>query len=327
MRAAWYDRKGRAREVLEVGDLPDPEPGPGEVRIRTSASGINPGDVGKRWGLPGAPMPFPRVIPHSDGSGVIDAVGSGVDGQRVGQNVWCYGAQSYRPFGTAAEYCVVPDALAVRLPDDADTILLDQAACLGIAGITGYRALFADGPLDGLTALIYGAAGGVGSIATQMAVRDGARVIGVVRTPAQQDFVRGLGAHEVFLTSDPHLLADVRKAAPDGVNRIAEVDFAGHIEFNSKIVAVGATISSYYSSDARPHIPYWPLGFADTNLRLLGSDDFAPAVKAHAAAELTAALLDGGLRISISERLPLDRIATAHEHIERGGGGRVLLGL
>jgi NADPH2:quinone reductase len=327
MRAAWYDRKGRAREVLEVGDLPDVEPGPGEVRIRVSASGINPGDVGKRWGGPGAPMPFPRIIPHSDGAGVIDAVGSGVDEQRLGQKVWCYGAQSYRPFGTAAEYCVVPDALAVRLPDDADTDLLDQAACLGIAGITGYRALFADGPPHGLTVLVYGAAGGVGSIAVQMAVRAGARVIAIVRTPAQRDFVRGLGAHEVFLTGNPHLLDDVRKAAPDGVNRIAEVDFAGHIEFNARIIAAGATISSYYSADARPHIPYWPLGFADTNLRLLGSDDFALEVKAHAAAELTAALLDGSLRISATERLPLDRVAIAHEHVERGTPGRVLLRL
>jgi NADPH2:quinone reductase len=327
MRAAWYDRKGRAREVLEVGDLPDPEPGPGEVRIRISASGINPGDVGKRWGPPGAPMPFPRVIPHSDGAGVIDAAGSSVGKERLGQKVWCYGAQSYRPFGTAAEYCVVPDALAVRLPDDADSHLLDQAACLGIAGITGYRALFADGPLHGLTVLVYGAAGGVGSITVQMAVRAGARVIAIVRTPAQRYFVRGLGAHEVFLTGNPHLLDDVRKAAPDGVNRIAEVDFAGHIEFNARIIAVGATISSYYSADARPHIPYWPLGFADTNLRLLGSDDFAPEVKAHAAAELTAALLDGSLRISVTERLPLDRVAIAHEHVERGTPGRVLLHL
>lgn len=107
----WWQRAGRGIARLAVGDLPDPEPGPGEVRIRISASGINPGDVGKRMGLPGAPMPFPRVIPHSDGAGVIDAAGDGVDQQRVGQQVWCYGAQSYRAFGTAAEYCVVPEPL------------------------------------------------------------------------------------------------------------------------------------------------------------------------------------------------------------------------
>jgi hypothetical protein len=160
--------------VLVVGDLPAPQPGAGEVRIRISTSGINPGDVGKRSGGPGAPMPFPRVIPHSDGAGVIDAVGPGVDDQRLGQWVWCYGAQSYRPFGTAAEYSVVPDALAMALPDTVDTDVLDQSACLGIAGITAHRALFADGPVGGLDVLVYGAAGGVGSIATQLAARAGA---------------------------------------------------------------------------------------------------------------------------------------------------------
>ena len=325
MRAAWYDRRGPARDVLVVGDLPDPQPGAGEVRIRISASGINPGDVGKRSGGPGAPMPFPRVIPHSDGAGVIDAVGPGVDDQRLGQQVWCYGAQSYRPFGTAAEYTVVPDALAVPLPETADTNMLDQAACLGIAGITAYRALFADGPIGGLNVLVYGAAGGVGSIVTQLAARDGAHVMGVVRTSAQQDTVRALGAHQVFLAEDPDLAERIRAAAPDGVHRIAEIDFAGHIDLNAQIIAVGATISSYYSTQQRPAIPYWPLGFADTTLRLLGSDDFTPQVKAHAARELTSALVEGTLHIPVVERLPLDHIATAHEHIERGTHGRVLL--
>jgi NADPH:quinone reductase len=325
MRAAWYDRRGPARDVLVVGHLPEPEPGPGEVRIRISASGISPGDVGKRSGWPGARMPYPRVIPHSDGAGVIDAAGADVSEGRLGQRVWCYGAQSYRPFGTAAEYCVVPSPLAVPLPDTAGAELLDQAACLGIAGITGYRALFADGSVRGLTALVYGAAGGVGSIATQMAVRAGAEVIGVVHRPDQQAMVRAFGAHEVFLADDADLAGKIRKLAPDGVHRIADVDFARHIDLNAAIIAIGATISSYYSSQDRPSLPYWPLGFADTTLRVLGSDDFAPEVKAHAASELTGALLDGTLRIPIAERLPLDDIAIAHEHVGVGTRGRVLL--
>lgn len=125
MRAAWYDHRGPAREVLEVSALPDPEPGLGEVRIQIIASGMNPGDVKKRAGWQGAPMPFPRVIPHSDGAGTIDSVGPGVDEKRIGQKVWCYGAQSYRAFGTAAEYCVVPNPLAVRIPDDSDTDTLE----------------------------------------------------------------------------------------------------------------------------------------------------------------------------------------------------------
>ncbi len=304
MHAAWYDRRGPARDVLLVGDLPDPQPGPGEVRIRISVSGINPGDVKKRSGWQGSPMPYPRVVPHSDGAGVVDAVGPGVDEERIGQTVWCYAAQSYRPFGTAAEYCVVPDALAVPLPEDADADMLDQAACLGIAGITGYRAVFADGPVEGLTVLVHGAAGGVGSIAVQMAARAGATVIATVRRASQIDTVRSQGAQHVHLADDPHLVERVRAIAPDGVHRIAEVDLADHIDADADLIAVGGTISSYFSSADRPGIPYWKLGFADVTLRLLGSDDFPPAVKADAAAHLTAALLDGTLRIPVSDRFP-----------------------
>jgi NADPH:quinone reductase len=325
MRAAWYDRRGPARDVLVVGELPDPEPGPGEVRIRVSVSGMSPGDLKKRAGWQGAPMPYPRVVPHSDGAGVIDRTGPDVDLGRVGQLVWCYGAQSYRAFGTAAEYVVVPEALAVPLPASASPDVLDQAACLGIAGITGYRAVFADGSVSGLTVLVHGAAGGVGAIASQMALRDGAQVLGVVRDAAQQRTVLDFCSRQAFLADEPDLAAKVRQAAPEGVHRIADLDLAAHIDLNAEIIAVGATISSYYSSADRPEIPYWKLGFADTTLRLLGSDDFTPEVKAHAAGELTSALLDGALRIPIAERLPLAEIATAHEHVEQGGKGRVLL--
>jgi NADPH:quinone reductase len=111
MRAAWYETQGPAREVLRVGDMADPAPGPGEMRIRIAASGINPGDIKKRADAFGYGMPYPRVIPHSDGAGVVDALGAGVAAEWLGRRVWCYGAQSYRPFGTAADYTVVPAAL------------------------------------------------------------------------------------------------------------------------------------------------------------------------------------------------------------------------
>lgn len=327
VRAAWYDRRGPAREVLEVGELPDPEPGPGEVRLRIRCSGLSPGDVKKRAGWQGSPMPFPRVVPHSDGAGVIDAVGPGVDPTRVGQTAWCYGAQSYRPSGTAAERCVVPDALAVRLPDGAAPELVEQAACLGIAGITGYRAVFPDGPVDGLAVLVHGATGGVGCIATQMAVRGGALVIATVRSESQLDAARALGAQRVIVAGAPDLAAQIRAVAPAGVHRIAEVDLADHIDLDAEVVALGGTISSYATSVDRPEIPYWPLGFSDVVLRLLGSDDFSPAVKAHAAAELTDALVEGALRIPVTERLPLDEVARAHELVEAGHSGRVVIEL
>jgi NADPH2:quinone reductase len=327
MRAAWFEKRGPAREVLAVGDMPDPQPGPGEVRIKVQVSGLSPGDVKKRSDWQGSAMAFPRVIPHSDGAGVIDEVGSGVSADRVGTRVWCYGAQSYRPFGTAAQFVVVPSALAVPLPSSCEhdaRWLAEQAACLGIAGITGYRAVFADGPVAGLQVLVHGAVGGVGAIATQMARRGGATVIAVVHA-GQQERARTLGASHVLDSARADLAESVRALAPNGVDRIADVDFGAHIDLNAQIVAIGATIASFATSTDRPAIPYWTLGFADTCLRLLGSDDFTPTVKADAAAELTDALVEGALRSVIAERVPLERIAEAHEMVEAGAAGRVLV--
>ncbi|GLS32668.1 NADPH2:quinone reductase [Mesorhizobium albiziae] len=331
MRAAWYEKRGAARDVLVVGELPDPNPGEGEVRIRLAVSGISPGDVKKRSGWQGAPMPYPRVIPHSDGAGVIDAVGLRVSEDRLGQRVWCYGAQSYRPFGTAAEMVVVPVTLAVRLlassAGSSELEMAEQAACLGIAGITAHRAIFADGPVAGKTVLVHGAAGGVGSIAVQLARWDGAQTIAIVRDPSQRNAVAALGANHVFVASDPDLVGQIRQVAPDGVHRIAEVDFASHIELDAAVIAVGGVISSYYSSQDRPEIPYWQLGFADVTLRLLGSDDFPPSIKDSAARELTYALAVGALRVKVATRLSLEEIASAHELVERGVGGRVVIDL
>lgn len=178
MLASWYDDQGPAADVLHVGELPDPVPGPREVRVRVTVSGVNPGDTKKRRGWLGSSMPYPRVIPHSDAAGVIDAVGAGVDARRVGQRVWVYGAQSYRPFGTAAQYTVVPADLAVPLPGHLSDEL---GVSLGIPGITAHRTVFADGPVDGRLILVHGVLGGVGSLAAQLAHWAGATVIATVR--------------------------------------------------------------------------------------------------------------------------------------------------
>src|ERR1700735_321031 len=156
MKAAWYEKQGPAREVLTVGEMPDPAPGPGELRIRIATSGVNPGDIRKRQDDFGYGMPYPRVIPHSDGAGQVDQVGDGVSSDWLGRRVWCYGAQSYRQYGTAAEFTVVPEALAVPLPDG---VIFEQGACLGIPGITSHRAVHIAGPVNGRTVLVQGAAG------------------------------------------------------------------------------------------------------------------------------------------------------------------------
>jgi NADPH2:quinone reductase len=176
--AAWYERPGPAADVLEIGEMPDPEPGWGEVRVRLTTSGINPGDTKKRGDWVAYGMPYPRVIPHSDGAGVIDAVGEEVDAGRIGHRVWVYGAQSYRPFGTAAQLTVVPEDQAVTLPDEVSD---EVGACLGIPGITAHRAVFSDGPVAGKAVLVHVVLGGVGWLAAQLAAWRGATVIGTVR--------------------------------------------------------------------------------------------------------------------------------------------------
>ena len=161
MKAPCYERQAPASEVLVIGGMQMPGPGPGEVRIRVSSSGVNPGDVKKRQDTFGVGMSYPRVIPHSDGAGVIDHVGNGVSGSRVGERVWCFGAQNYRPFGTAAEYAVVQAEQAIVLPEG---IFFEQGACLGIPGITAHRAVHVAGPVDSHTLLVQGGAGAVGAM-------------------------------------------------------------------------------------------------------------------------------------------------------------------
>src|SRR6266852_5260218 len=151
MKAAWYERQGAARDVLSVGEMDVSLPLAGEVRIRIAFSGVNPGDVKKRQDAFGVGMPYPRVIPHSDGSGTVDAVGEGVSREWIGRRVWCFGAQTYRPFGTAAEYTVVPFNQMVPLPEK---VSMEQGACLGIPGITAHRAVHVAGPIDGRTVLV-----------------------------------------------------------------------------------------------------------------------------------------------------------------------------
>lgn len=274
------------------------------MRVRLTFSGVNPGDVKKRAGWRGSAMRYPRVVPHSDGAGVVDAVGRGVDRGRIAARVWVYGAQSYRAMGTAAEFTVVPEDQAVHLPDDVPD---EVGASLGIPGITAHCAVFGDGPVDGLTVLVHGVRGAVGAIAAQLATAGGATVIGAGRRSE---------------------VADIRSQAPLGVDRIIEVSFGANIDLNAQVVAPGAVIASYSSAEERPAIPYWPLAFENVTIRLLGSDDFPPEAKQRAARDLTSAAAAGELDVHIAETFPLEEIAAAHDAVAAGGSkGRVLLRL
>ena len=322
MIAAWYDRQGPAAEVLRVGELPAAEPGPGEVRVRLTVSGANPGDMKKREGWLGSPMAFSRIVPHSDGAGVIEAVGPGADPARIGRRVWVYGAQSYRPFGTAAQTTVVPAALAVDLPD---AVSDETGACLGIPGITAHRAVFADGPVAGQVVLVHGVRGSVSSLAAQLARWAGATVIGTVRTGAETGQVsRTVADHVVSLGSDP--AAAIRRVAPDGVDRVIEVALSANADLDTAVVRNGAVVAAYASPGDRPALPFWPMLFANVTIRLLGSDDFPQDAKDAAARDLSAAAAQSALTVTVAETFPLARIAAAHEAIESGRApGRVLI--
>jgi NADPH2:quinone reductase len=328
MKAAWYEHQGPAGKVLVVGEMPDPNPSAGEVRIRLAASGINPGDLKKRENAFGIGMPYPRIIPHSDGAGVIDRVGDGVSPERVGQRVWCFGAQSYRPFGTAAEFTVVPAQQAIALPH---AVGFEIGACLGIPALTAHRAVHAGGPVGGRCVLIQGGSGGVGCLAVGLSRHaDAAMVVATVRSAAGEDVARSAGAHHVLRTDGVALreVADeLRRLAPGGFHHVVEVAFDANIEVDTMVLANEGSIAAYATNDPRPAIPFWDLLFRNARILLLGSDDFRLEQKLSAANDVNQMLSLGWQGLRLERTFPLQQIAAAHEYVgnKRGTGRAVLV--
>lgn len=322
MKAAWYEKQGRAREVLVVGQMDEPVPQAGEVRIRIVASGINPGDVKKRQDAYGYGMPFPRIIPHSDGAGIVDAVGEGVSREWIGRRVWCYGAQTYRPFGTAAEYTVVPVRQAVPLPDH---VPMEQGACLGIPTITAHRAVHVAGSVSGRTVLVQGGAGSVGACAVQLAHQAGARVIATCRSEHDREIAMLAGADETLLFGEG-LVERIREIAPEGIHHIVEVAFDANIEVDVEVLAQGGSIATYAANDFTPKIPFWLLVFSNVSVFFIGSDDVPADAKVGAAEAVNQAFIAGWQGFEIAERFSLDAIAQAHEFLEHPAKrGRVIV--
>jgi NADPH:quinone reductase len=329
MKAVWYETQGPARDVLVVGDMGDPEPGAGEVCIRVRASGINPGDLKKRQDAFGVGMAYPRVVPHSDGAGVIEKLGAGVPAHRLGERVWCYGAQSYRPYGTAAEFVVVPQTQAVWLPP---AVSFEQGACLGIPGLTAHRAVHAAGAIEGRTVLVQGAAGAVGSCAVGLACQGGARVIATVRSEVDAAVAQRAGAHEVLRTDGrtrQEIASAIQALAADGeVDHVVEVAFDANVEIDTEVLAIGGSICAYATTNPAPAVPFWPLLFKNIRVHFIGSDDVAPEAKRAAAQDLNRLFEAGWPGFAIDRRFPLDEAVSAHEYLEtRRGSGRVVLTL
>jgi len=316
MKAAWYEQTGPPVDVLKVGEISDPEPGEGEVRIRVFSSGINPGDVKKRQDTFGVGMAFLRIIPHSDGAGIIDAVGPGVEESRVGERVWCYGAQSYRPFGTAAEFCVVPKDQAVELPEG---VGFDVGACLGIPGLTAYRAVTVAGEPGGRNLLVQGGGGAVGQCATALAKSLGAFVVATVRADDDIKKAKAAGADEVIQTrsmNNADLTAAVLDLCPGGVDHIVEVAFNANIEADEAMLRQGGSVATFASGVPDPKIPFWLLVFKNVSIHFLGSDDFEKKTKVTGAGAINRALANGWKGPVIGARFGLDDIVSAHEAVE-----------
>ncbi len=324
MKAAWYEKQGAALDVLVVDEMDDPQPRGGEVRIHVAFSGVNPGDVKKRQNAFGVGMPYPRVIPHSDGSGTVEAVGEGVSREWIGRRVWCYGAQSYRAFGTAAEYTNVPLEQVAQLPEG---VPLEQGACLGIPGITAHRAVHVAGSVKGRTVLVQGGAGAVGACAVQLAHRAGARVIATCRAETDSEIASRAGADDVLLTGE-NLVERIRASAPDGVHHIVEVAFAANINTDAAVLAQGGSIATYATNAPTPEIPFWQLVFMNARMFFVGSDDVPPDAKIEATRTINQALEAGWRGLDIAEIVPLDQIARAHELVEHPvKPGRVIVAI
>lgn len=316
MKAAWYETTGPAADVLIIGTRPDPRPGPGEVRVRMATSGVNPSDVKSRAGLRG-PMSQPFQIPHSDGAGVIDAVGDGIDRARIGQRVYVWNAAWQRPCGTCAELVCLPEDQAVPLPDSIDFV---SAACLGIPGMTAAHAVFADGDVAGQTVLVTGGAGAVGEVAIQLARWGGARVIATVSGPDKAEVARAAGADAVinYRAGDP-VAAIMAATDGAGVDRIIEVEFGGNLAVSGAVIRPGGVIAAYGSMAApEPALPFYPLMFRHVTVRMLLVYLLNRQARGVVIDRLAAAMAAGAFAPRIALRVPLNETARAHEAVESG---------
>lgn len=318
MKAAYFEKYGPAAEVLEVGERETPNPGPGEVRVRLHASGVNPSDVKKRAGSQSAGIEQGYVIPHSDGAGVIDAAGEGIAKSRIGERVWVYQAQYQRRFGTAAEYVTLPAARAVHLPEKVD---FATGACLGIPAMTAHRCVFADGDVRGQTVLVTGAGGRVGYYAVQWAKSAGARVIGTAGRDEMLRDARNAGADTVLnYRTDDVAQRVLELTGGAGVERVIDVEFGANLATTLKLIRTNGIIATYASMGVRePVLPFYPLMFKDVTVRFVLVYTMPENAKHQATEDITRFLRAGKLRHRVAERYSLADVARAHEVIERGG--------
>lgn len=320
MRAAVYRTTGKARDVLRVEDLPTPEPGPGQVRVRMQVSGINPTDYKSRSGANGRAVEDFQ-IPHHDGAGVIDRVGPGVEEGRVGERVWVWMAAAGQPWGTAAEYSILPEDQAVALPKEAPTEL---GACLGVPALTAHLCLFDGGPLNDRAVLVAGGAGAVGHFAIQFAKRAGAHVVSTVSTEEKVRMARGSGADVVINYRAGDATREIA-AAVGHVDRVVEVAPGANWRMDLSLATPDTVISIYAAEDHDTSLPVLPFMQANVTTRFVWLYGVPRQTLASAARDVSTALAEGAFTPLATHHYPLQHVARAHEAVEGGAVGKVLL--
>ena len=312
MKAAYYTALG-ASDVLTVGEMDIPEPGYGEIRVKIAASGVNPSDWKARQRGRGGVLPFPKIIPQSDGAGVVDARGNGVSSVKEGDRVWVLNGQWQRPFGTAAEYIVLPEKYVIPLPDGTS---FEEGACFGIPFLTAHRAVFFDGSVTGQTLLIQGGAGTVGHHAIQIAKRDGARVIATVSGDEKGAIAKGAGADEVLnYRDDDYVDQGLALTEGRGADRIIEVNLSANAPLYDQILAPKGTVVIYGTDDAIAQVPAMNFIVRGAQLKWFIVYELTEAELAEGVDYLNGMLADGALETLISDRFPLEDISAAHDCI------------
>jgi NADPH:quinone reductase len=315
MRAAHYSSNGAAAAVLTVGDVATPEPGPGEVRVKLATSGVNPSDVKSREGRT-RKIAYPRVIPHSDGAGVIDKVGDGVAASRVGERVWVWNGQWRRADGTCAEYIALPSAQAVALPAH---ISFADGACLGIPAMTAYHAVAKAQLRPGQTVLVSGGAGGVGHYAIQFAKARGATVVTTISSAEKARLAREAGAdHTIDYKTEA--VGERIKAITGGrgVDAVIEMDFAANAKLLPATVAPRATVVVYGTGAMESTIPTQFMLQNQLTVIWIFVYELTQGEREDAVGAINTMMAERRLIHNVALTLPLDKIVAAHEAVESG---------
>ena len=316
MQAAWYETIGSADEVLQVGEIDNPSPGQGDVLVQMKTSGVNPSDVKTRAGARGE-LQFPKIIPHSDGGGVITAVGEGVSKDRIGERVWIWNGAFGRAHGTCAELISLPSNQAVGMPDSTS---FETAACLGIPAATAFYGIFCDGSINDQSILITGGAGAVGHLGIQLAKWSGANVITTVSGDEKAAAAKKAGADLVINYKTDDVIEAVNDFTKgDGVDRILEVEFGGNLSVSQHVIKNNGIIASYGSvAEANPSVPFYDLMFKGVTLNTYLIYIVPDSDRDKINKGITAALTDNALNPIIAESFALTDVIDAHKTVEAG---------